>query len=68
MITVEALEKTTFSGRRFTRKQLRTVQETVEALGKLSRKELAQTLCEHMDWQTPNGANKINSCLGRVNQ
>ena len=63
MTTVEALEKTTFSGRRFTRKQLRTVQETVEALGKLSRKELAQTLCEHLDWQTPNGANKINSCL-----
>ena len=29
----------------------------------LSRKELAQTVCEHFDWTTPKGRNKISSGL-----
>ena len=41
MKSVETLLKTTFSGRRFTRKQLAQVQETVEQFPKLTRKELA---------------------------
>src|SRR5262245_58512300 len=63
MKSVESLLGTTFSGRRFTRKQLAQVQETVERFPKLSRTELAHTLCEHLDWKTPNGKNKIESCL-----
>ena len=63
MKSVETLLKTTFSGRRFTRKQLAQVQETVERFPKLSRKELARTLCEHLNWKTPNGKNKVESCL-----
>ncbi len=63
MKSVETLQKTTFSGRRFTRKQLKQVQETVQAFKNLSRKELALTLCEHLNWTTPNGKLKINSCL-----
>jgi len=63
MKTVDELPKTTFSGRRFTRKQLILVQQVVAMFGNLSRKELAQTLCEHLQWITPNGQNKINSCL-----
>ena len=46
MKTVETLPKTTFSGRRFTRKQLAQVQATVQLFPNLSRKELARTLCE----------------------
>jgi len=63
MKDISTLPKTTFSGRRFTRKQLEQVQETVEIFKNLSRKELALTICEHLDWKTPNGKLKINSAL-----
>ena len=63
MNSVETLLKTTFSGRRFTRKQLAQVQETVERFPKLTRKELARTVCEHLNWKTPNGKLKVESCL-----
>jgi hypothetical protein len=64
MKTITELPKTTFRGRRFTRKQLTLVQETVKTFKDLSRKELARTLCEHLDWKTPNGKYKIESCRG----
>ena len=63
MNDISTLPKTTFSGRRFTRKQLAQVQETVQTFKNLSRKELALTLCEHLDWKTPNGKLKVNSAL-----
>ncbi len=63
MKSVETLLGTTFSGRRFTRKQLAQVQEIVERFPKLSRTELARTLCEHLNWKTPNGKDKVESCL-----
>ena len=63
MKSVKTLEKTTFSGRRFTRKQLAQVQETVQTFQHLSRKELAQTICEHLSWKTPKGTNKTQSGL-----
>ena len=68
MNTIQTLPKTTFSGRRFTRKQLTQVQETVQTLENLSRKELALTLCEHLNWQTPNGKLKVNSCLSLLQE
>ncbi len=63
MESIEALETTTFSGRRFTRTQLAQVQETVAMFRRLSRKELAATLCEHLKWFSPNKTNKVMSCL-----
>ena len=63
MKSIESIRKTTFSGRRFTRKQLSLVQETVRAFGNLSRSELALTVCEHLDWKTPGGSLKIQSSL-----
>lgn len=63
MKSVETLLKTTFSGRRFTRNQLAQVQQTVQQFPNLSRSELAHTLCEHLNWKTPNGKNKVESCL-----
>ena len=63
MKSVDTLPATTFSGRRFTRTQLARVQETVERFPQLSRTELARTLCEHLRWTTPNGKDKIESCL-----
>ena len=63
MNSISTLPKTTFSGRRFTRKQLEQVQETVQTFKNLSRKELALTVCEHLNWKTPNGKLKVNSAL-----
>ena len=63
MKSVETLPGTTFSGRRFTRRQLAQVKETVERFPQLSRAELARTLCEHLNWKTPNGKAKVESCL-----
>jgi len=63
MNDINTLPKTTFSGRRFTRKQLKQVQETVQTFKNLSRKELALTVCEHLSWTTPNGKLKVNSAL-----
>jgi hypothetical protein len=60
---IETLSSTTISGRRFTRKQLRQVQETVKMFPNLSRKELALTLCEHLNWANPAGKLKVNSGL-----
>jgi len=63
MNDINTLPSTTISGRRFTRKQLEQVQETVQVFKNLSRRELALTLCEHLDWKTPNGRLKVNSAL-----
>jgi len=63
MKNIDLLPHTTFSGRRFTRKQLKLVQETVQTFKSLSLSKLALTLCEHLDWKTPNGQLKSNSAL-----
>ena len=63
MKSVEDLLRTTLSGRRFTRKQMAQVQETVQRFPNLSRTELARTVCEHLNWKTPNGKDKVESCL-----
>ena len=44
---IENLKSTTFFGRRFTRRQIAEVQQTVAMFPALSRKELGQTICEH---------------------
>jgi hypothetical protein len=63
MKSIESLPKTTISGRRFTRRQLTLVQETVQTFKNLSRQELALTVCEHLDWRTPAGSLKVQSGL-----
>ena len=63
MNDISTLPNTTISGRKFTRKQLKQVQETVHTFQNLSRKELALTVCEHLNWETPNGKLKVNSAL-----
>ena len=57
------LPKTTFSDADLPENSWRRVQETVQTFKNLSRKELALTLCEHLDWKTPNGKLKVNSAL-----
>jgi hypothetical protein len=51
------------SGRYFTEQELQDVKETIRMFPKLSLTELANTVCENLDWVTPNGRNKTASCL-----
>ncbi len=60
---IENLKSTTFAGKRFSRKQLASIQQTVNTFPTLSRRELAHTICELLQWYTPKGDNKIQSCL-----
>lgn len=48
--------------------EINQIQKTVSLFPKLSRNELAQTLCEHMDWHSPSGAPKISACLTLLRQ
>ena len=61
---IKQLKSTTFNGRRFTRRQLSDMQRTMANFPKLSRKELAQTICENLKWRTPGGGNSYQTCLG----
>ena len=56
---IKNLKSTTFFGRRFTRRQIADIQQTVATFPALSRKELAQTICEHLRWRTPTGGNRV---------
>ncbi len=65
---IEKLPCTTFFGRRFTRRQIAEIQQTVATFPALSRQELAQTICEHLLWQTPTGGNRVKAALGMLEQ
>lgn len=52
---------TFLSGRYFTAQEIRDIQETIESCG-LSMTELVETVCEHLEWVTPAGRNKKDSC------
>ena len=60
---IENLKSTTFGGKRFTRKQIASIQHTIDTFCALSRRELAHTICEHLRWYTPKGENRIQACL-----
>jgi hypothetical protein len=49
-------------GRYFTGQELLEIQETARMFPKLSRAELANTLCENLGWVTPAGQLKTASC------
>jgi len=51
------------NGRYFTLQELLEIQETVRMFPKLSRAELAKTICENLEWVTPVGQYKNLSCL-----
>jgi len=61
---IENLASTTFGGKRFTRKQIASIQEITHRFSALSRRELAHTICEQLQWHTAKGENKVQSCLG----
>ena len=65
---IQALKSTTFVGKRLTRRQIADIQQTVALFPKLSRAELANTICEHLGWQTPNGSNRMQLARGVLEQ
>ncbi len=65
---IKQLKSTTFNGRRFTRQQLSDMQRSVTNFPKLSRNDLAQTICENLKWRTPSGGNSYQVCLGVLRQ
>lgn len=52
------------SGRAFGLREIEEICRTVEMLPGLSRRELASTLCEHLEWRTASGGLKVTACLG----
>lgn len=50
------------SGREFTVREIREIQETVGKYRQLSWKELVLTVCEHLGWVTEAGNLKFDSC------
>ncbi len=51
-----------FCGREFTPEELSLVHEVVTSCGGISRKELAYTVCELLDWKRANGKLKEREC------
>jgi len=50
-------------GRRFTTEEVENIRSMVELFPRLSRHELARTLCENLDWRTASGGYKEDACL-----
>ena len=48
----------TFKGRGFGSDELEEIRDVVSTFGRLSRQELANTVCELLDWRRPNGGLK----------
>jgi hypothetical protein len=51
-----------FCGRDFTEDELSLIQEIVGTCGGISRRELAHTVCELLDWRRPGGGLKFREC------
>ena len=47
----------------FTANDIGHIQDVVKRFPRLSRNELAKTLCEHLNWISPSGASKVKGCL-----
>lgn len=65
---IKNLKSTTFCERRFTRQQIADIQTTIKTFPALSRREIAHTICEHLNWVTPTGTDKIQTCLNALEE
>ncbi len=57
-----AAEQQKFCGREFTREEVSLIKEVVETCAGISRLELAQTVCELLEWKRPGGGLKAREC------
>ncbi|MCP4666971.1 MAG: DUF4338 domain-containing protein [Deltaproteobacteria bacterium] len=51
-----------FCGREFTADEVLMIQEVVDTCGGISRRELAHTVCELLEWKRPGGGLKAREC------
>ncbi len=51
-----------FCGREFSAQEVSLIQEVVQTCAGISRKELANTVCELLDWKRPPGGLKVREC------
>src|SRR3990167_6819968 len=65
---LKAVSTATFGGRKFRVQQIIDIQKTVNMFPHLSRSELAHTICEHVNWITPRGTNRIQTCLNALEE
>lgn len=65
---IRNLKSTTFFGRRFTRREIGDIRETVALLPGNSRNELAMTICEHLNWYNPRGDYRKDAALRVLEQ
>jgi hypothetical protein len=56
-----------FSGRAFSSEEIALIQWTISSYPKLSRQELAKTVCEFLEWVQISGKPKTNQCLTMLN-
>ena len=56
------IEKQIFCGREFTTAEVSLIQEIVDTCGGISRRELAYTVCELLEWRRPGGGLKAREC------
>jgi len=59
---MQKIMRQTFCGREFTSKEISLIQEIVGTCGGISRRELAHTVCELLEWKRPNGRLKAREC------
>ena len=57
-----AAEQQKFCGREFTAEEVSLIKEVVETCAGISRLELAQTVCELLEWKRPGGGLKAREC------
>ena len=50
-------------GRKISTEEIEQIQEVVSTFCRLSRTELAKTVCEHLNWHTVSGTNKVDACV-----
>ncbi len=55
-------------GRKITAQEIEAARETVRLCRGLSRRELAETICEHWGWVTPSGSLKLTACLSLLEE
>ena len=59
---MQTLKQQTFCGREFTGEEISLIQEIVGTCGGISRRELAHTVCELLEWKRPNNRLKAREC------
>lgn len=66
MVSISKAQR--FCGREFVPEEISLVQEVVATCGGISRKELAYTVCELLDWKRVNGKLKERECRDFLEQ